>query len=44
MPHLAEGDGVLDEVVPADALRILDIRCGGGRLSALLRIRRPEPT
>lgn len=42
MPHRAEGDGVLDEVVPAGALRILDLGCGDGRLSALLRIRRPD--
>ncbi len=41
MPHRAEGDGVLDEVVPAGAERILDLGCGDGRLSALLRIRRP---
>jgi SAM-dependent methyltransferase len=42
MPHRAEGDGVLDEVVPAGARRILDLGCGDGRLSALLRVRRPE--
>lgn len=42
MPHRAEGDAVLDEVVPADALRILDLGCGDGRLSALLRLRRPD--
>ena len=42
MPHRAEGDGVLDEAVPADALRILDLGCGDGRLSALLRVRRPD--
>jgi SAM-dependent methyltransferase len=42
MPHRAEGDGVLDEVVPAGALRILDLGCGDGRLSALLRVRRPD--
>ena len=41
MPHRAEGDGVLDEVVPAGAGRILDLGCGDGRLSAFLRIRRP---
>jgi tRNA (cmo5U34)-methyltransferase len=41
MPHRAEGDGVLDEVVPGGALRILDLGCGDGRLSALLRVRRP---
>ncbi|HEY6886236.1 MAG TPA: class I SAM-dependent methyltransferase [Solirubrobacter sp.] len=42
MPHRAEGDAVLEEEVPLDALRILDLGCGDGRLSALLRIRRPD--
>lgn len=42
MPRRAEGDGVPDEVVPIDALRILDLGCGDGRLSALLQVRRPD--
>ncbi len=42
LPHRADGDAVLDEAVPGGALRILDLGCGDGRLSALLRIRRPD--
>jgi len=39
-----DGDGLLDDVVPLDAERILDLGTGGGHLIALLATRRPEAT
>jgi SAM-dependent methyltransferase len=41
-PRRAEGESVLLEHVPSDALRILDLGTGDGRLLALLRADRPE--
>jgi len=41
-PRRAEGESVLLEHVPRDALRILDLGTGDGRLLALLQIDRPE--
>jgi SAM-dependent methyltransferase len=41
-PRRAEGESVLLEHVPRDALRILDLGTGDGRLFALLRIDRHE--
>jgi tRNA (cmo5U34)-methyltransferase len=40
----AEGDEVLDGLVPGDARRILDLGTGDGHLVDLLRIRRPNAT
>ena len=42
IPHRTEGEGVVHELVPRQARRILDLGCGDGRLLALLRLDRPE--
>ncbi len=42
IPHRTEGEGVVHELVPREARRILDLGCGDGRLLALLRLDRPE--
>ena len=41
LPHRAEGERVVLEVVPPGARRIVDLGAGDGRLLALLRIDRP---
>lgn len=42
IPHRAEGEAVVLDMVPASARRILDLGTGDGRLLALLLADRPE--
>jgi len=37
VPHLAEGDAVLVELLPSRLRRVLDVGCGDGRLIELVR-------
>ena len=42
IPHRTEGEAALLAELPLSARRILDLGAGDGRLSALVRIERPQ--
>lgn len=44
IPHRTEGEAVLLDYIPKTANRILDLGTGDGRLTALLKIDRPQTT
>jgi SAM-dependent methyltransferase len=42
IPHRAEGEAVVLELLPEQVERIVDLGCGNGRLLSLARLARPE--
>ncbi len=42
LPHRREAEGVVDEIIPRSARRILDLGTGDGRLISVLQRARPD--